>query len=179
MIDPVATRLWLYRGAYVAAAVAVMFLRLLPIGPGAGTWPGPDLLLCLTLAWATRRPDQLPAGLIAAVFLAEDLLAMRPPGLWAGLVVLACEFLRARAALTRELVFLVEWFLVGLVVLALLAANRLLLALAMLDQTAFGPAFAQAAMTILCYPLAVGVLRLALDLRKPSAGEVDALGRRL
>ena len=42
-------------------------------------------------AWGTDR-------------LVEDLILMRPPGLWTALVVMASEFIRSRVALTRELV---------------------------------------------------------------------------
>lgn len=179
MVDPVSARLWLYRGAFVGIAGLILFVRLLPIGGSAGSWPGPDLMLCLMLAWVTRRPDYLPALLIAAVVLFEDLMLMRPPGLWAAIVVLATEFLRARSALTRELGFLPEWFLIGVVMLSMLAGYRLILGLAFLDQPGFGYAFAQTAMSILSYPVVAGALQLALGLRKPLTGEVDAWGRRL
>ena len=49
-----------------------------------------------------RRPDFLPVLLIGAVVLLEDLILLRPPGLWTALVILATEFVRARAALTRR-----------------------------------------------------------------------------
>lgn len=179
MVDPVATRLWLYRAAFAGIAALILFVRLLPIGGSAGSWPGPDLMLCLMLAWVTRRPDYLPALLIAAIVLVEDLILMRPPGLWAAIVVLATEFLRARSALTRELGFLPEWFLIGVVMLAMLAGYRLILGLAFLDQPGFGYAFAQTAMSILFYPAVAGGLHLAIGLRKPLTGEVDAWGRRL
>ncbi|QYK43468.1 MAG: rod shape-determining protein MreD [Paracoccaceae bacterium] len=159
--------------------MVILFIRILPIGSTAGAWPGPDLMLCLMLAWVNRRPDYLPAVLIAGMVLVEDLMLMRPPGLWTAIVVLATEFLRSRQALTRELGFLAEWLMVGVVMLAMLLGYRLVLAVAFVDQPAFGPAFAQTVMTILCYPVVTGLLHLALQLRKPSTGEVDALGRRL
>ncbi|MGQ0563784.1 MAG: rod shape-determining protein MreD [Gemmobacter sp.] len=179
MVDPVALRLWLYRGAFAGIAALILFLRLLPIGGQAGSWPGPDLMLCLMLAWVTRRPDYLPTLLIAVIVLAEDLILMRPPGLWAAIVVIATEFLRARSALTRELGFLPEWFLIGIVMFAMLAGYRLILGLAFLDQPAFHYAFAQTAMSVLCYPVVAGALHVAIGLRKPSTGEVDPWGRRL
>lgn len=179
MVDPVSARIWLYRALFVGLACTILFLRVLPLGGTAGAWPGPDLLLCLMLAWVTRRPDHLPAALIAVVVLLEDLILMRPPGLWAAIVVLATEFLRGRSALTRELGLMAEWLLIGSVVLAMLLGYRLVLGLAFVDQPGFGYAFAQAVGTILCYPLVVGLLHLALKLRKPSTGEVDAFGRRL
>lgn len=179
MVDPVAARLWLYRLAFLGLAAAILIVRILPVGGDAGAWPGPDLMLCLMLAWVNRRPDYLPALMIALVVLVEDLILMRPPGLWAAIVLVATEFLRSRVALTRELGFLAEWLMTGIVIVAMLLAYRLGMALAFLDQPPFGMAFAQTAMTILCYPLVTGLLHLALQLRKPSTGEVDAFGRRL
>lgn len=179
MIDPVAARLWAYRGLFVALVLVILFLRILPIGDADGGLPGPDPLLCLILAWVIRRPDHLPALLIAGVVLIEDLVLMRPPGLWTAMMVLATEFLRGRSALTRELVFVVEWLLVTGVMLAMMLAARLILALAFVDQPAFGFAFAQIAASALLYPLVCLALHFALDLRKPSTGEVDAFGRRL
>ena len=42
-------------------------------------WPGPDLIAVrLTLAWVLRRPDYVPALLIALVVLVEDLLLHAP-----------------------------------------------------------------------------------------------------
>ena len=179
MIDPVAARVWMFRGAFAGIAALILFVRILPISNSAGAWPWPDVMLCLMLAWVTRRPDYLPVLLVAAVVLIEDLILMRPPGLWCAIVLLATEFLRARSALTRELGFLAEWFLIGVVMLAMLLALRVVEGLAFLDQPAFGYALAQTAMSVLFYPAVAGVLHLTLGLRKPSTGEVDAFGRRL
>jgi rod shape-determining protein MreD len=179
MIDPVAARLWAYRGLFCLVVVILLFLRILPIGDADGGLPGPDLLLCLILSWVIRRPDHLPALLIAVAVLIEDLVLMRPPGLWAAAMVLATEFLRARTALTRELVFVIEWLMVTGLMLAMMLGLRLAMALAFVDQPGFAFAFAQIGASALVYPLVVGALHLVLDIRKPSTGEVDAFGRRL
>jgi rod shape-determining protein MreD len=168
-----------HRVLFVGLAVALLFLRLLPIGGATGAWPGPDLLLCLICAWTMRRPDYLPVSLVAGVVLLEDLVLMRPPGLWAALVVLAVEFIRSRVALTRELTFAVEWLLVAGIMVGLFVAYRLVFALAFLPQAGFGFAMVQVLWSVLCYPLVVALSRVALDLRKPAMGEVDAYGRRM
>jgi rod shape-determining protein MreD len=168
-----------YRVLFVALAAGLLFLRLLPVDSGTERWPGPDLLLCLICAWTMRRPDFLPIGLVAAVVVMEDLILMRPPGLWAALVVIAAEFIRSRVALTRELTFAVEWLLVAGIMVSLFLSYRVIFALAFLPQAGFGYAMVQVIWSILCYPLVVVVSRLALDLRKPAMGEVDAYGRRL
>ncbi|WP_232831231.1 rod shape-determining protein MreD [Pseudogemmobacter bohemicus] len=170
---------WGYRLLFLALAGLFLFVRLLPLDSMVGRFPGPDLLLCLIFAWMMRRPDFLPVWLIAPVFLVEDLLLLRPPGLWTALVVLATEFLRGRHALTREMNFAVEWLLASGLMIAMLLAQRLALTLTLLDLPPFGFAVVQVLWSILAYPLVVGLSRLAFDLRKPATGEVDDFGRRL
>jgi rod shape-determining protein MreD len=179
MVDPLRTALWLYRGLFVVLALVLLFLKLLPLGALAGTLPGPDLLLCLIFAWVLRRPDYLPVLLVAAVVLVEDFLLMRPPGLWAGLVIVGTEFIRSRVGLTRELSFPAEWALVGAVMFGLLLAYRLAFVVSFMPQPALGFALLQTVWSVLCYPLVVAASRFAFDLRKPAMGEVDAYGRRL
>ena len=179
MFDSIGNSVWIYRVSFVLIALGLLFLRLLPIGNMAGDWPGPDVMLCLTLAWVTLRPNHLPTALIAVVMLAEDMILMRPPGLWAAIVVLATEFLRARSALTRELGFVAEWLLIAGVMIAMLLAYRLAFAVTFMAQPGFGFAFAQTVGSILLYPVIVWLLRMAMHLRKPQAGEVDARGRQI
>ncbi len=170
---------WVFRALFVALALGLLFMRLLPLGHAPGTLPGPDVLLCLILAWVVRRPEFLPMPMILIVMLAEDLILMRPPGLWTAIVVLATEFLRNRVALTRELNFVVEWMLVAGVMLGMMLAYRLALAVAFVPQPAFGFAIVQYLWSIALYPLVVVLSRFVLDLRKPAMGEVDDFGRRL
>jgi rod shape-determining protein MreD len=179
MLTTMRNSVWIYRLGFVAVAIILLFFKLLPLGSVAGDWPGPDLMLCLMLAWVTQRPDHLPTGLIALVVLAEDMILMRPPGLWTALVVLGTEFLRARSALTRELGFAAEWLLISGLMVAMLLAYRLIFAMSFLTQPGFGFAFAQTVGSILMYPVFVWLLRVVFQLRKPSTGEVDAMGRRL
>jgi rod shape-determining protein MreD len=170
---------WGYRLLFLGLALSFLFLRLLPLGTAPGALPGPDILLCLTLAWAMRRPDFVPLWLLIPILLAEDMILMRPPGLWCALVVLSVEFLRSRNALTRELNFLAEFLLAAGLMLAMLVAYRLGLGLALVPQPAFGFSVVQMLWSILAYPVVVALSRLVFDLRKPSPGETDDYGRRL
>ena len=187
MVDPAARE---------AIALLLLFWRLLPLpmammsdcAETAGwcrftVWlnrtPGPDFLLCIIFAWTMRRPDYLPALLIAAVVLLEDMLLDRPPGLWTALVLLASEFVRGRVALTRELNFGVEWLLVSGLMVAMLLVYRMVFAMAMMPQTGFGFAMIQVVWSVMCYPVVVFLSRYVLDLHKPAMGEVDAYGRRM
>jgi rod shape-determining protein MreD len=170
---------WIFRGLFLAIALLLLFVRLLPLGNAPGAFPGPDLLVCVIMAWIVRRPDFLPMPLILVIIVAEDLILMRPPGLWTAIVILATEFLRGRIALTRELSFVVEWLLVSGVMLGMMALYRLVLGIAFVPQAPFGFAIVQVLWSIAVYPVVVGLSRLALDLRKPATGEVDSFGRRL
>lgn len=170
---------WVFRGLFLTIALVLLFIRLLPLGSAPGALPGPDLLICVIMAWIVRRPDFLPMPLILTVILLEDLILMRPPGLWTAIVILATESLRGRVALTRELSFVVEWLLVSGVMLAMMLLYRLTLGLAFVPQAPFGFAIVQVLWSIAVYPVVVGLSRLALDLRKPATGEVDSFGRRL
>ncbi len=179
MADRVRGLAWAYPTAFVGIAVMLLIARLMPLGGEAGSWPGPDILLCLVMAWVTRRPDYLPALLVALVVLAEDLILMRPPGLWAALVLIGSEFLRSRGALTRELSFPGEWLLVSGVMVGMMLAYRLVFLIAFLPQPGFGFAMIQTVASIVCYPFVVGLSWLLLNLHKPAMGELDAYGRRM
>jgi rod shape-determining protein MreD len=179
MIDGATQSIWLHRLLFVAIALGLLFFRLLPLGSAAGDLPGPDILLCIIFAWTMRRPDFLPAILIAAVVLTEDLILMRPPGLWTALVIVGSEFVRGRVALTRELSFGVEWLLVAGLMVGLLLTYRVVFAMVLLPQPGFGFAMVQVLWSIVCYPAVVAVSRYVLDLHKPAMGEIDAYGRRI
>ncbi len=182
--DPVATTPWRFWVLFAGLAALSLFWRMLPLGMGgtsiAGTGlPGPDLIACLVLAWVLRRPDYMPAPLIAGVVLLEDLLLMRPPGLWALMVLLGAEFLRGRQPGLRDLPFAVEWAFVGAVLAAMWLGDRLVLGLLMVPAPALGASLVQLVVTLLAYPLVVLATHYLLRVRKPATGETDALGRPL
>lgn len=179
MVDPVTSRTWTYRLGFAALCALFAFFRLLPLSTTAGGWPGPDLMLALAFAWVLRRPAFVPPLLIFAVFLAADFLFQRPPGLWTLMVLLGCEFLRARQDMSRELPFPLEWALAGATLVALTIAYFALLALFLVPRPPLGAAAQQALVTAAFYPLVVLASHMLFGLRKAAPGEVDALGHRL
>lgn len=166
-------------GLWLLIAALSILVRLLPLSVTPGAWPGPDLLLALTLAWVLRRPAHLPVVAIALVFLAEDLLVSRPPGLWALVVVIGTEFLRRRQSVVREMNLLLEWATVAAVLVAMTLGYRLCLAIVMTPREPLDLSLIRLAVTVLAYPAVVWVLHYSLQVRKPLTGEVDELGRRL
>jgi len=166
---PVATRV-MAAALFVALALLVLLVKLVPLDLGGQTrLAAPDLLLCLVLAWAIRRPDLLPLPLIAAVMLLADLVLLRPPGLWAGLVVLATEWLRRRQRPLRAQAFALEWAMVGAVMVVLAVAQWGVLAVMVVQQPTLGQQLLQVPVTLAAYPLVVVALHLGAGIRKRPA----------
>lgn len=168
-----------FTALFVCIVVVSLFVRLLPLGHGSDPWPMPNLLVCLTFAWVLRRPDYLPALVIGAVFFAEDLLLLRPPGLWALLVLLGSEFLRRRGAGLRGVTIVLEVAVVSAVLLAMTVAYRVILAIVMVPQAPLGLSLGQFIGTVVAYPVVVMISHYVFNVRKPATGEVDAIGRRV
>lgn len=176
MAETALSNRWLYRLLYLVIAAAIAFAQLLPIHPGPIAMPGPDILLLLTLAWLIRRPETVPVLVIAVVFLLADLLFMRPPGLWAVIVVVMTEIMRSRIGPFREMNFLVEWLVIG----AYLAVATLVLTVIQtvffVPQPALGQTLLRLLVTVLAYPLVVVFGARALGIVKPAPGEDRRLG---
>lgn len=179
MVDPVSRHRLAYRLLFVGLAALVLFVRILPLGAVPARVPGPDLILCGTIAWVLRRPDYAPAGLIAAVFLMEDILAMRAPGLWPAVVMMGTEFLRSREASFRDLPFALEWVIAGALIVAMTVIHGLVLAAFLVPQAPAGLTASQTVVTILAYPGVVFLAHFVFGLRKAAPGQVDAFGHRI
>jgi len=179
MAEPLRRETLGWLGLWLAIVGVAMFIRILPLDLIAGGWPGADPVLVLTLAWVLRRPAHLPAPAIGLVWLVEDLLTLRPPGLWALLVLGGTEFLRRRHAVVREIGLMLEWAMVAGVLVAMWLGQRLILVIVMVPQEPLGLSLIRLLGTVALYPLAVFVLHVVLRVRKPAIGEVDDLGRKL
>ncbi|KGJ06142.1 rod shape-determining protein MreD [Paracoccus halophilus] len=164
MIEQVRRQRSLGTALFLALFLAILFWRLVPLMPGRVVWPGPDLALCLTLIWVLRRPRQLPVLAIGLAFLVEDLLLMRPVGLWAALMVLGSEAARKREAAWRELPFMVEWLRVAILIAMLMAANRFVQVLFFLPVPSLGQVILQYIATIAAYPVISGLAGWLLNL---------------
>lgn len=147
--------------------------------PDPVRWIAPDLLLLLALAWVARRPSFAPALVIAATFLLADFLFQRPPGLWAGLVLILSEIIRSRTHSLRTLPFWIEWSTIAMGIAAITLVDRFTLTMVLVPQASLGLTLLQLMLTILAYPLVVFVSYAFLGVSRPAPGEVDALGHRI
>lgn len=179
MNDLSPARLWLMRSSFLILTLVILFFHLLPLETTPRRWAGPDLLLCFALAWSMRRPEYVPAPILAMAFLLADFMLQRPPGLWALLALLACENLKSRARGLRDANFVAEWMTVGLILIAVTFAYRIGLGLALLDLPPLALSLTELGMTIVAFPLVVAVTHYIMGVRKAAAGELDALGNRV
>lgn len=170
---------WAGRITYLLLAFVLIAAPLLPLNTVPRAFAAPDILLAVTAAWAARRPDTLPVLVVAFVFLLADFLFQRPPGLFAALVLLMTEALRRRSLRLRRGSFMGEWIAAGAAIAAVVLAHRVILAALMTPQAPLGLTLIQLILTIAAYPAVAGVAQVALGLRRPAQGEVDALGHRL
>ena len=179
MGDSPVARIWIGRAVYLAVAMAIIFLQLLPLDTAPPEWAPPDVLLAVTLAWVARRPEFLPFFVVFLVFLLTDLLFQRPPGLWAGLVLILTETVRSRSRGLRNVPLALEWGTVAVGIVAITLANRLVLAIVMTPQAPLTPTLVQMVLTIAIYPVVVVVAQVLFGLTRPAPGQVDSLGHRL
>ncbi|MEM9970151.1 MAG: rod shape-determining protein MreD [Pseudomonadota bacterium] len=177
MVEVSATDRWGMRALFVGLVALVGFAMLLPLDPGPGRIPGPDVILLATFAWVLRRPEYVPVWLIAVVFLVCDFLFMRPPGLWAAIVVVGSEMLRSRIHQLRDQSFLLEWASVASVITAMFIAYSLLLALFLVDQPGLGLTLIRLILTLLTYPVVVVLAARTFGVRRMTGGETDQFGR--
>ncbi len=172
------SQLWSKRALFVGICVVILFFRVLPLNTLPPLWTGPDLLLALTIAWVQRRPEYVPALLIAAVMLFADFLLQRPPGLFALLTVLVCEQLRTGVAGLRDASFAGEWIAAATAIVGVTLLGRAILAMLLVEQAPLGLTVIQMALTILSYPLVVLASHLVFGVRRPNPGADDmAKGR--
>lgn len=172
-------KVWSYRLLLLLIVSVTAFVLLLPLGSRAGGIPGPDVVLLIVFAWIIMRPDFVPLVFAAGIFLAADLLFMRPIGLWAALSVIGAEFIRSRRIQLRDATFLFEWLLVSSVIAAMTLINALVLSLLAVDQPNLGLILIRLIFTTITYPIVVILAGRAFGVRRLSSAELDRIGQRL
>lgn len=179
MGDPLILRLWAGRAMFFGFVFIVVFLKLLPLSSTPSAFPGPDLLVALTLAWVIRRPQQVPILSVAIVFFLSDMIFLKPPGLWTLIMLGATEFLRSNTSPSRDMPLLAELGIVTVILIASIACEQLILTIFMLPHPGLGVSLVQIVMTLIAYPVVVVGLQYGLGLRHVTPDELYATGRRL
>lgn len=172
-------RLWKMRAAFGLLTLCILFVHLLPLKTSAPTqWAGLDLLMVFAMAWSVRRPDYVPLLMLALLFLLADLLLQRPPGLWAALMLMACERLRGQAHILRDAGAATEYLNVSALIVGIYLLNRLVLGLVIVDLPPLGLYLLQMIATLAAYPFAVFITHALMGVRKlaPSDGRIGGPG---
>lgn len=167
------------RAAFLALSLLVIFFHLLPLDTTPRRWASPDLIVALCFTWALRRPDYVPALLVAGVILLTDLVFHRPPGLWAALVVVAAEWMKSRERRQRDNTFVLEWITMAGCLLIITLIYRIVLLVLIVSPGTFALTVTQYISTVAVYPVVVLLSHLVFGVRRSAPGEVDRLGHSL
>ncbi len=179
MAERVDSGTWIKRGVFLGVAFLIIVADLVPLDMRPDAWAAPDLLLLAALAWVVRKPNYAPVLVIAAVFLLADLLFLRPPGLWAALVVILSETIRRQNREFRDMPLLVEWGTIAAGIVAITLINRLVLAIVVSPQAPLGLTLIEMIATILAYPVVVLVAHFIFGVSRVAPGEVGSKGQLL
>lgn len=179
MAEPVDTRTWMHRGVFLLVVFAIIVTRLVPLDMRPVGWAGPDLLLAASLAWVARKPVYLPVAIIAIVFLMADFLFMRPPGLWAALVVILTEVIRRQHRDLRNMPFFAEWGTIAVGIIVITLANRFILLIVMAPQAPLGLTLIEMIATIVSYPFVILLAHYVFGVSRAAPGEVGSKGQKL
>ena len=175
--DDMALNGLIYPVIFIFISLLFVFFRMLPLDLMARNWTTPDFLICFMLAWSMRKPEAIPAILIAAVFLLQDCLFQRPPGLYAALALLACEWSKRQALHAEEFPLLIEWLTAAMALVTLFVGYRLILSLSLSALPPFRLSLFELFITMVSYPIVVGICRYGLRLRSPQSLPFDKIKR--
>lgn len=167
---------WWFRTLYLGLSIAILMWQLIPLQTVPRALAYPDLMLALTFSWVLRRPDYCPVFLIAVVFLFQDFILQRPPGIWTACVIIGAEFLRSRMLINRDLPFAFEWLLVGAVLIMMTVVSRVILSVFLVAPAPLALDASLIGFTIVCYPLIVIISQYGLGVWRRQPGTLDSMG---
>jgi len=174
MIDAALLKIWVYRAGFVVLALLLTFAELLPLNTLPPTWVMPDVLLCVTFVCCIRRPHYVPMLIIAMVFLFQDLMLNRPPGLFAAWALITSQWLKGRSRSAEEFPFLREYLSVSLALAVVFFGTRWGIGLVMLPMPEAFLSLSELLTTALLYPIVVIIVQGLFKVRRTGFGELDA-----
>ena len=140
---------------FVLLSLVVFYLFLLPVDFVPGRFYPPNFVLVLAIASVIRMPQLLPVWLVFVVFLLQDILLYHPLGLSSLTMILVTLYLKTMRMSTQGMNFGTEWGFVGIVLILATIFREMLLIVIFADRNPIFGTFAELAVTILYYPVAV------------------------
>ncbi|MEL6477716.1 MAG: rod shape-determining protein MreD [Pseudomonadota bacterium] len=147
---------------FLALGALAIFIEAAPVDLSATALPSPDLLLCVVVFWALRRPGSTPTLLIFALGLTRDLLTDAPIGAGTLSLVLTAEVIKEYRGWIASRPFLVEWLAMAGAALAGVLLQWLLITVTFGQPPYLGQLATLALFTVAAYPLVVFLLRWGL-----------------
>lgn len=162
---------WLNLFVLLGFGWVAILLELAPLREAAGRTPSPDLLFCVCVYLALRRPAATPASAILLLGLARDLIGGgAPAGLGALSLLAAVEALRALRARLRRRAAFYEFAAVSFAAAAMIGAQIALLALTFAPTPSLDVMLLRLLATALAYVLVFALFRVALRIGYDGAG---------
>ena len=149
------------------AGLACILVGLIPITPGADSYPMPDLLFCVLAYWVLRRPEGASLPLVFALGLIADLMLGRPVGLATFLLVVMTEILRGQSLALRDVSFIFEWLLFAVLTALMLLGQMLLLWITFSEVPSAQLIGQYGLFTVMSYPVVAALCGTALGIRYP------------
>lgn len=148
-----------------------IFVEAAPLGLGPTAPPSPDLLMCVVVYWAIRRPGSTPLLAVFCLGLVRDLLTDVPLGAGTLALVIATEVFKSQRRHLQRTNFIVEWLALSFAALAATAFVWTLVVLTLAQPPYLIDLLHQCLYTTMVYPLIVVFLRwvLRISWRKAEA----------
>ena len=160
-------RIWIYRIIFIAVAIFLILINLMPLQTTPQRWPWPNILLLVIFCWSLREPNFVPVPIIITVLLLQDFLLHRPPGLFSGLSVLILIWIKAITTSSDDKSFLAEWVRVTLGFAAISLIYHLVLSLSFVNTTELRITLIQTIFNISIYPVIVLFSHYIFRVRRP------------
>jgi len=162
---------------FVVLGFVLIVADLVHLDMRASFWIALDFMLAVTLVGVVRKPNYVPVFVIAAIILLTDFLYMRPPGLWAALVVILTEAVRRQHRDFRNMPFLVEWGTIAFGILVITIVNRIVLAIVMAPQAPLALTLIEMVATIVAYPFVLVAAHFIFGVSRAAPGEIGSKGQ--
>ena len=159
---------------FILIIFLLMFIKILPLDTIPKEWIGPDVLFCVILTWCLRRPLSAPIVLIGLLFLLQDILFQRPPGLYAACATLVCEWCKRQVLRAEDFPFVAEWLTASIAIVAVFVLSQGIASLSLIATPPTVMFVKELMPTILTYPVVVVLLRYGFGLRTQQMSGFDA-----
>lgn len=162
IIDP--ARIFRVLAMSVMCLIAI-YAEAAPLGLGPTAPPSPDVLLCVVIYWAIRRPRSTPMLAVFALGLCRDFLTDVPLGAGALALVIVTEIVKSQRRAIGRAGFLGEWISLAVAALFVSAVQWILVIVTFAQPPYLMDVLHQCLYTAMIYPILAAIFRFILRIR--------------